>query len=280
MFKRPVYFASPPAVLASIYFGLKVFINLGSTSAPFTKDPTRGSSRLIIGSGKYKDFEQTKKSLEASGAEIITVAIKRTNIGQEKTKKNLLDYISPKDYKILPNTAGCFSAEDAIRVSLLARELLGDNLLKLEVLADKDTLLPNEKETLVAAKELVKLGFSIMAYTTDNISLAKSLEEIGCISVMPLASPIGTGQGIINPEKINKIIKNANVPIIVDAGIGTASDATIAMEMGCDGVLLNSAIAMSDNPELMAEAMKYAIISGRKAYKAKRMKNILSSTSS
>lgn len=229
------------------------------------------SSRLIIGSGKYKDFEQTKKALDASGAEIITVAIKRTNIGQEKTKKNLLDYISPKDYKILPNTAGCFSAEDAIRVSLLARELLGDNLLKLEVLADKDTLLPNEKETLIAAKELVKLGFSIMAYTTDNISLAKSLEEIGCISVMPLASPIGTGQGIINPKKINKIIKNANIPIIVDAGIGTASDATIAMEMGCDGVLLNSAIAMSDNPELMAEAMKYAIISGRKAYEAKRM---------
>ena len=229
------------------------------------------SSRLIIGSGKYKDFEQTKKALDASGAEIITVAIKRTNIGQEKTKKNLLDYISPKDYKILPNTAGCFSAEDAIRVSLLARELLGDNLLKLEVLADKDTLLPNEKETLIAAKELVKLGFSIMAYTTDNISLAKSLEEIGCISVMPLASPIGTGQGIINPENINKIIKNANIPIIVDAGIGTASDATIAMEMGCDGVLLNSAIAMSDNPELMAEAMKYAIISGRKAYEAKRM---------
>ena len=174
------------------------------------------SSRLIIGSGKYKDFEQTKKALDASGAEIITVAIKRTNIGQEKTKKNLLDYISPKDYKILPNTAGCFSAEDAIRVSLLARELLGDNLLKLEVLADKDTLLPNEKETLVAAKELVKLGFSIMAYTTDNISLAKSLEEIGCISVMPLASPIGTGQGIIKTEKINKIIKNENVPIIVD----------------------------------------------------------------
>ena len=228
-------------------------------------------SRLNIGSGKYKDFEQTKKALEASGAEIITVAIKRTNIGQENNKRNLLDYISPKDYKILPNTDGCFSADDAVRVSLLARELLGDNLLKLEVLADKDTLLPNEKETLLAAKELVKLGFSIMVYTTDNISLAKSLEEIGCISVMPLASPIGTGQGIVNPEKIKKIIKNANVPIIVDAGIGTASDATIAMEMGCDGVLLNSAIAMSDNPELMAEAMKYAIISGRKAYEAKRM---------
>ncbi len=151
------------------------------------------SSRLIIGSGKYKDFEQTKKSLEASGAEIITVAIKRTNIGQENNKRNLLDYISPKDYKILPNTAGCFSADDAVRVSLLARELLGDNLLKLEVLADKDTLLPNEKETLLAAKELVKLGFSIMVYTTDNISLAKSLEEIGCISVMPLGKKVVFG---------------------------------------------------------------------------------------
>lgn len=229
------------------------------------------NSRLIIGSGKYKSFKQTKKALDASGAEIITVAIKRTNLGQETTQENLLDYINPNDYKILPNTAGCYSAKDAIRVSLLARELLGDSLLKLEVLADKDTLLPNENETFVAAKELVKLGFSIMVYTTDNIKLAKDLEEVGCISVMPLASPIGTGQGIIKPENIKKIIKNAKVPIIIDAGIGTASDATIAMEMGCDGVLLNSAIAMSDNPILMAEAMKYAVISGRKAFEAKRM---------
>lgn len=229
------------------------------------------NSRLIIGSGKYKSFKQTKKALDASGAEIITVAIKRTNLGQETTQENLLDYINPNDYKILPNTAGCYSAKDAIRVSLLARELLGDSLLKLEVLADKDTLLPNENETFVAAKELVKLGFSIMVYTTDNIRLAKDLEEVGCISVMPLASPIGTGQGIVKPENIKKIIKNAKVPIIIDAGIGTASDATIAMEMGCDGVLLNSAIAMSDNPILMAEAMKYAVISGRKAFEAKRM---------
>ncbi len=229
------------------------------------------NSRLIIGSGKYKSFKQTKKALDASGAEIITVAIKRTNLGQETTQENLLDYINPNDYKILPNTAGCYSAKDAIRVSLLARELLGDSLLKLEVLADKDTLLPNENETFVAAKELVKLGFSIMVYTTDNIKLAKDLEEVGCISVMPLASPIGTGQGIVKPENIKKIIKNAKVPIIIDAGIGTASDATIAMEMGCDGVLLNSAIAMSDNPILMAEAMKYAVISGRKAFEAKRM---------
>jgi len=229
------------------------------------------NSRLIIGSGKYKSFKQTKKALDASGAEIITVAIKRTNLGQETTQENLLDYINPNDYKILPNTAGCYSAKDAIRVSLLARELLGDSLLKLEVLADKHTLLPNENETFVAAKELVKLGFSIMVYTTDNIKLAKDLEEVGCISVMPLASPIGTGQGIVKPENIKKIIKNAKVPIIIDAGIGTASDATIAMEMGCDGVLLNSAIAMSDNPILMAEAMKYAVISGRKAFEAKRM---------
>tara|TARA_B100001057_G_scaffold226159_1_gene226570 strand:+ start:2901 stop:3680 length:780 start_codon:yes stop_codon:yes gene_type:complete len=238
----------------------------------FLLNKKKYNSRLIIGSGKYKNFEETKKALDASGAEIITVALKRTNLGQEKKQKNLLDFIDPSVYKILPNTAGCYTAEEAIRVSLIAKELLGDSLLKLEVLADKKTLLPNENETLIAAKELVKLGFSIMAYTTDNVLLAKELEEIGCISVMPLASPIGTGQGINNPHNIKKIIKNAKIPIIIDAGIGTASDATIAMEMGCDAVLLNSAIAMSDNPVLMAEAMKYAVISGRKAYEAKRMR--------
>ena len=230
------------------------------------------NSRLIIGSGKYKDFKQTKDALDSSGAQMITVAIKRTNIGQNNNQKNLLDFINPIDYKILPNTAGCYSAKDAIRVSLLAKELLNDNLVKLEVLADENTLLPNEKETFIAAKELVDLGFSVMVYTTDNIELAKDLEEIGCDAVMPLASPIGTGQGIVNSVNIKKIIKNANIPIIIDAGIGTASDATIAMEIGCDAVLLNSAIAMSDNPILMAEAMKYAVISGRKAYEAKRMK--------
>ena len=230
------------------------------------------NSRLIIGSGKYKDFNETKNALKSSGAEMITVAIKRTNLGQDNNQENLLDFIDSKKYKILPNTAGCYTADDAIRVSLLGKELLGDNLVKLEVLADKNTLLPNEEETLIAAKELVKLGFSIMVYTTDNIVLAKELEKIGCIAVMPLASPIGTGKGIVNSKNLKKIISNANVPIIVDAGIGTASDATIAMEIGCDGVLLNSAIAMSDNPILMAEAMKYAVISGRKAYKAKRMK--------
>lgn len=238
----------------------------------FTINKNIYKSRLIIGSGKYKDFKQTKDALKASGAEMITVAIKRTNIGQDKKQKNLLDYIDPIDYKILPNTAGCFTANDAIRISLLAKELLNDNLIKLEVLADKETLLPNESETLIAAKELVKLGFAIMVYTTDNIPLAKELEKIGCIAVMPLASPIGTGKGITNSENLKKIINNANVPIIVDAGIGTASDATIAMELGCDGVLLNSAIAMSDDPILMAEAMKYAVISGRKAFEAKRMK--------
>jgi len=238
----------------------------------FTINKNIYKSRLIIGSGKYKDFKQTKDALKASGAEMITVAIKRTNIGQDKKQKNLLDYIDPIDYKILPNTAGCFTANDAIRISLIAKELLNDNLIKLEVLADKETLLPNESETLIAAKELVKLGFAIMVYTTDNIPLAKELEKIGCIAVMPLASPIGTGKGITNSENLKKIINNANVPIIVDAGIGTASDATIAMELGCDGVLLNSAIAMSDDPILMAEAMKYAVISGRKAFEAKRMK--------
>ena len=238
----------------------------------FTINKNIYKSRLIIGSGKYKDFKQTKDALKASGAEMITVAIKRTNIGQDKKQKNLLDYINPIDYKILPNTAGCFTANDAIRISLIAKELLNDNLIKLEVLADKETLLPNESETLIAAKELVKLGFAIMVYTTDNIPLAKELEKIGCVAVMPLASPIGTGKGITNSENLKKIINNANVPIIVDAGIGTASDATIAMELGCDGVLLNSAIAMSDDPILMAEAMKYAVISGRKAFEAKRMK--------
>ena len=230
------------------------------------------NSRLIIGSGKYKDFKQTQEALKASDAEMITVAIKRTNIGQNINQKSLLDYINPNNYKILPNTAGCFSAEDAIRVSMLARELLNDNLIKLEVLADKNTLLPNEKETLIAAKELVGLGFSVMVYTTDNVLLADELETIGCAAVMPLASPIGTGQGIINADNIKKIIKNAKIPIIIDAGIGTASDATIAMEMGCDAVLLNSAIAMSKNPILMAKAMKHAVIAGRYAYEAKRMK--------
>ena len=229
-------------------------------------------SRLIIGSGKYKNFDETKKALEISGAEMITVALKRTNIGQNHNDKNLLDYIDPSKYKILPNTAGCFNSEEAIRVSLLAKELLNDNLIKLEVLQDKETLLPNEKETIIAAKELVNLGFSIMVYTTDNVSLALKLEKIGCIAVMPLASPIGTGQGIVNPDNLKKIIYNANVPIIVDAGIGTASDATIAMELGCDGVLLNSAIAMAENPINMAEAMKYAVIAGRKAFVAKRMR--------
>ena len=235
-------------------------------------DKKKYKSRLIIGSGNYKDFEETKAALEASGAEMITVALKRTNLGQDNNQKNLLDYINPKNYKILPNTAGCFSVDEAVRVCLIARELLNDNLVKLEVLADKETLLPNERETLLAARELVNLGFSVMVYTTDNVKLAKDLEEVGCVSVMPLASPIGTGQGIRDSENIKKIIKNANIPIIVDAGIGTASDAAIAMELGCDAVLLNSAIAMSDNPILMAKAMRYAVIAGRNAFEAKRMK--------
>ena len=235
-------------------------------------DKKKYDSRLIIGSGKYKDFEETKAALEASGAEMITVALKRTNLGQDDSQKNLLDYINPKNYKILPNTAGCFSIDEAVRVCLIARELLNDNLVKLEVLADKETLLPNERETLLAARELVNLGFSVMVYTTDNVKLAKDLEEVGCVSVMPLASPIGTGQGIKDSKNIKKIIKNANIPIIVDAGIGTASDAAIAMELGCDAVLLNSAIAMSDNPVLMAKAMRHAVIAGRNAFEAKRMK--------
>ena len=234
-------------------------------------DKKKYKSRLIIGSGKYKDFEETKAALEASGAEMITVALKRTNLGQDNNQKNLLDYINPKNYKILPNTAGCFSVDEAVRVCLIARELLNDNLVKLEVLADKETLLPNERETLLAAKELVNLGFSVMVYTTDNVKLAKDLEEVGCVSVMPLASPIGTGQGIKDSKNIKKIIKNANIPIIVDAGIGTASDATIAMELGCDAVLVNSAIAKSKDPISMAEAFKNAVIAGRQCFLSGKM---------
>ncbi|MBH32220.1 MAG: thiazole synthase [Gammaproteobacteria bacterium] len=230
------------------------------------------NSRLIIGSGKYKDFKETKEVLEESGAEIITVAISRTNIGQKKDEENLLDVINPKKYQILPNTAGCFSAEESIRVASLARDLLNTNLIKLEVLKDKSTLLPNEKETLVAAKKLVSMNFSVMVYTTDNFKLAIELQDVGCIAIMPLASPIGSGQGISNPENIKKIIKNISVPIIVDAGIGTSSDACIAMEIGCDAVLLNSSLAMANKPTMMAKAMKNAVIAGRNAFLAGRMK--------
>jgi len=229
-------------------------------------------SRLLVGTGKYKDLEETRLAIEASGAEIVTVAIRRTNIGQNPSEPNLLDVISPDKYTILPNTAGCYTAEEAIRTCRLARELLGGHkLVKLEVLADQTTLFPDVAETFVAAELLVKDGFDVMVYTNDDPIAAKRLEEIGCVAVMPLAAPIGSGLGIRNPYNILTIIENAKVPILVDAGVGTASDAAIAMELGCAGVLMNTAIAAAQNPILMASAMKKGIEAGREAFLAGRM---------
>lgn len=229
-------------------------------------------SRLLVGTGKYKDLEETRQAIEASGAEIVTVAIRRTNIGQNPDEANLLEVISPEKYTILPNTAGCYTVEDAVRTCRLARELLGGHdLVKLEVLGDEKTLFPDITGTLQAADILVKDGFKVMVYTTDDPIIAKRLEEIGCVAVMPLASPIGSGLGIRNPYNILSIIEAANVPIIVDAGVGTASDSAIAMELGCDGVLMNTAIAAAKKPILMASAMNKAIQAGREAYVAGRM---------
>jgi thiazole synthase len=229
-------------------------------------------SRLLVGSGKYKDLEETRLATEASGAEIITVAIRRTNIGQNPGEPNLLDVVSPDKYTILPNTAGCYTTEDAVRTCRMAREMLdGHKLVKLEVLGDEKTLYPDVTATLEAADILVKDGFDVMVYTTDDPILAKRLEEIGCVAVMPLAAPIGSGLGIQNKYNLRTIVENANVPILVDAGVGTASDAAIAMELGCDGVLMNTAIAGAQNPVLMASAMKKAIEAGREAYLAGRI---------
>lgn len=230
------------------------------------------NSRLLVGSGKYKDLTETREATEASGADIITVAIRRTNIGQNPDEENLLDAVPPEKYTILPNTAGCYTAEDAVRTCRMARELLdGHSLVKLEVLGDEKTLYPDVTATLEAAETLVKDGFDIMVYTTDDPIIAKRLEEIGCAAVMPLAAPIGSGLGIQNPYNILTIIENANVPILVDAGVGTASDAAIAMELGCDGILMNTAIAGAKNPVLMASAMKKAVEAGREAFLAGRM---------
>lgn len=230
------------------------------------------SSRLIIGSGKYQSFAQNLDALVASGAEMITVAIRRVNLGQNRDEPSLLDVISPTHYTILPNTAGCYTASDAVRTCRMARELLdGHKLVKLEVLGDQKTLYPNVTETLLAAQELVKDGFDVMVYTSDDPLIAKRLEEIGCVAVMPLGAPIGSGLGIRNPYNIRMILENANVPIIVDAGVGTASDAAIAMELGCHGVLMNTAIAEARNPVLMASAMRKAVESGREAFLAGRM---------
>ena len=229
-------------------------------------------SRLLVGTGKYRDFSETRAAIDASGAQIITVAIRRVNIGQNANEPSLLDSLPPSRFTILPNTAGCYNARDAVRTLRLARELLdGHALVKLEVLADEATLFPNMPETLVAAKELVADGFQVMVYCSDDPIQAKALEEIGCVAVMPLASLIGSGMGILNPWNLEIILDRAKVPVLVDAGIGTASDAAIAMELGCDGVLMNTAIAKAKDPLLMASAMKKAVEAGREAFLAGRM---------
>lgn len=228
--------------------------------------------RLLVGTGKYKDFAQTRAAIDASGAEIVTVAIRRMNIGQNAGEPNLLDTLPPAQFTILPNTAGCYTADDAVRTLRLARELLdGHALCKLEVLGDPTNLFPNMPETLKAAATLVKEGFEVMVYCADDPIQAKMLEEIGCVAIMPLASLIGSGMGIVNPWNLRLIIDNARVPVLVDAGVGTASDAAIAMELGCDGVLMNTAIAHAKNPVLMGSAMKKAVEAGREAFLAGRM---------
>ncbi|HEY6720708.1 MAG TPA: thiazole synthase [Burkholderiales bacterium] len=237
-------------------------------------------SRLLIGTGKYRDFDETRRAVEASGAEIVTVAIRRTNIGQNANEPSLLDALPPSRFTILPNTAGCYNAEDAVRTLRLARELLdGHDLVKLEVLGDPNTLYPNVVETIAAAKTLVHDGFKVMVYTSDDPIIAKQLEDIGCVAVMPLASLIGSGMGILNPWNLQLIIENAKVPVVVDAGVGTASDAAIAMELGCDAVLMNTAVAKAQNPVLMAQAMKKAVEAGRDAFLAGRMPKKLYSAS-
>jgi thiazole synthase len=239
---------------------------------PLTIAGKNYSSRLLVGTGKYRDLEETRIAIEESGAEIVTVAIRRTNIGQDPEQPNLLEVISPNKYTILPNTAGCYTAADAVRTCQLARELLdGHSLVKLEVLGDEKTLFPDITATLDAADILIKDSFQVMVYTNDDPIMAKRFEEMGCVAVMPLAAPIGSGLGIRNPLNILTIVENAHVPILVDAGVGTASDAAVAMELGCDGVLMNTAIAAAKQPLLMASAMKKAIEAGREAYLAGRM---------
>jgi thiazole synthase len=238
------------------------------------------SSRLLVGTGKYKDFAETRAALDASGTEIVTVAIRRTNLGQNANEPNLLDAVPPSKFTYLPNTAGCYTAEDAVRTLRLARELLdGHSLVKLEVLGDPQSLYPNVIETIAAAKTLVAEGFQVMVYTSDDPIIAKQLEDIGCVAIMPLASLIGSGMGILNPWNLQLIMNRVSVPVIVDAGVGTASDAAIAMELGCAGVLMNTAIAGAQNPVLMASAMKKGVEAGREAYLAGRMPKKLYSAS-
>ena len=240
------------------------------------------ASRLLVGTGKYRDFSETQAAVEASGAQIITIAIRRSNIGQSPNEPNLLDILPPSKYTLLPNTAGCYSADEAVRTLRLARELLdGHSLVKLEVLGDPKSLYPNVVETLSAAKTLVAEGFQVMVYSSDDPIIAKQLEDIGCVAIMPLASLIGSGMGILNPWNLQLILERVNVPVLVDAGVGTASDAAIALELGCHGVLMNTAIAAARNPVLMASAMKQAVQAGRAAYMAGRMpKKLYSATPS
>ncbi len=229
-------------------------------------------SRLLVGTGKYRDFAQTRAAIEASGAQIVTVAIRRTNIGQAKGEPSLLEYLPPSQFTYLPNTAGCYNSADAVRTLRLARELLdGHDLVKLEVLGDPQSLYPNMPETLAAAKTLVAEGFKVMVYCSDDPIQAQMLEEIGCVAVMPLASLIGSGMGILNPWNLQLVIDRVKVPVLVDAGVGTASDAAIAMELGCDGVLMNTAIAAARDPVRMARAMKKGVEAGREAFLAGRM---------
>ncbi len=238
------------------------------------------NSRLLVGTGKYKDFAETRAALDASGAEIVTVAIRRTNLGQNASEPSLLDAVPPSQFTYLPNTAGCYTAEDAVRTLRLARELLdGHSLVKLEVLGDPQSLFPNVAETISAAKTLVAEGFQVMVYTSDDPIAARQLEDLGCVAIMPLASLIGSGMGILNPWNLQLVMERVKVPVIVDAGVGTASDAAIAMELGCDGVLMNTAIAAAQNPVLMAGAMKKAVEAGREAYRAGRMPKKLYSAS-
>ena len=243
-----------------------------NTPDTFTVAGRTFHSRLLLGTGKYRDLDETRRAVEASGAEIVTFAVRRTNFGQKPGEPNLLEVLSPSRYTFLPNTAGCYTAEDAVRTCRLARELLdGHKLVKLEVLGDEKTLYPDVSETLKAAEVLVKEGFEVMVYTSDDPLVAKKLEDLGCVAVMPLGAPIGSGLGIRNPYNIVTIVEQAKVPVLVDAGVGTASDAAIAMELGCDGVLMNTAVALAKDPILMASAMKKAVEAGREAYLAGRI---------
>ena len=247
-------------------------MNQPNDNAPLIIAGKSYQSRLLTGTGKFKDFEETRLATEAAGAQIVTVAIRRTNLGQDASAPNLLDVLPPEKYTLLPNTAGCYNVEDAVRTCQLARELLdGHRLVKLEVLGDPKTLFPNVIDTIKAAEILVRDGFDVMVYTSDDPIIARQLEAIGCVAIMPLAAPIGSGLGIQNKWNLIEIIENAKVPIIVDAGVGTASDAAIAMELGCDGVLMNTAIASAKNPILMASAMRKAIEAGREAFLAGRI---------